>query len=130
MDFKIDDRLLADCSLLAEQDGISVLLHHNADVLWFILVPHTDAIEYYQLSSSQQQILNEQINRLSKLIKEHFEYDKVNVASIGNVVSQMHIHVVGRRKQDPYWPAVVWGQPMLRQHETAFIEAVKSQLEN
>ncbi len=130
MDFKIDDRLLADCSLLAEQDGISVLLHHNADVLWFILVPHTDAIEYYQLSSSQQQILNEQINRLSKLIKEHFEYDKVNVASIGNVVSQMHIHVVGRRKQDPYWPAVVWGQPMLRQYETAFIEAVKSQLEN
>ena len=53
MAFKIDERLTADCTVLHEQDGMSFLLHHNADVLWFILLPHTEAIEFYQLSVSQ-----------------------------------------------------------------------------
>jgi diadenosine tetraphosphate (Ap4A) HIT family hydrolase len=130
MGFKIDERLLADCSLLQEQDETSFLLHHNADVLWFILVPHTEVVEFYQLSTVQQQRLSDQINQVSRMIQDHYSYDKLNVATIGNVVSQMHIHIVARRRDDPYWPGVVWGQPMHKQHPPGFIEQVKSWLAN
>jgi diadenosine tetraphosphate (Ap4A) HIT family hydrolase len=126
MGFNIDERLIADCHVLQELDDMSLLLHNNADVLWFILVPHTDVVEFYQLSMQQQQNLCTQINRISELINNNFQFDKLNVATIGNVVSQMHIHIVARRKEDPYWPGVVWGQPVHHQHDEAFIERVSN----
>ncbi len=126
MGFKIDERLIADCNVLLEQDDISFLFHNNADVLWFILVPHTDAVEFYQLSMQQQHNICAQINRVSELINNNFQFDKLNVATIGNVVSQMHIHIVARRKDDPYWPGVVWGQTVRNQHDASFIDRVRS----
>lgn len=116
---------MADCSLVLQQPDISFLLHHNADVLWFILVPHREVTEFYQLSETQQKSLCTAVNLVSQLIDEEFDYHKINVATIGNVVSQMHIHVVGRRRDDPYWPGVVWGQAVHRQHNAEFIEQVR-----
>jgi diadenosine tetraphosphate (Ap4A) HIT family hydrolase len=130
MGFKIDERLIANCNVLQEQDEISFLLHNNADVLWFILIPHTDAVEFYQLSVQQQHNLCAQINRISELINNNFQFDKLNVATIGNVVSQMHIHIIARRKDDPYWPGVVWGQPVRNQHNASFIDQVRSLIES
>jgi diadenosine tetraphosphate (Ap4A) HIT family hydrolase len=130
MGFKIDERLTTDCNVLQERDDISLLLHNSADVLWFILVPHTDVVEFYQLSEQQQHNLCAQINRISGLIKDNFPFDKLNVATIGNVVSQMHIHIVARRKDDPYWPGVVWGQPVRNYHDASFIDRVRRLLES
>jgi diadenosine tetraphosphate (Ap4A) HIT family hydrolase len=129
MGFKIDDRLVADSSFLQQRDDVTYLLNNNADVLWFILVPHTDVVEFYKLSMSQQHNLCAQINRVSELISNNFQFDKLNVATIGNVVSQMHIHIVARRKDDPYWPGVVWGQPVHNKHDAAFIGRVRSLIE-
>lgn len=128
MDFNIDKRLLADCSLIQEHNHISFLLHANADVLWIILVPHTEVTEFYQLSSEQQLTLCNEINRVSSIINSNFKYDKLNVATIGNVVSQMHIHIVARRQDDPYWPGVVWGQPLHNRHDAAFISQIRQLL--
>jgi diadenosine tetraphosphate (Ap4A) HIT family hydrolase len=128
MDFKLDTRLLQDCSLLYQSDDISYLLHNNADVLWFILVPHTDAIEFYHLSEARQHRLCAQINRISELIDSHFDYDKINVATIGNVVPQMHMHVVARQRDDAYWPDVVWGQQTRIRHKPDFVEHVRTLL--
>jgi diadenosine tetraphosphate (Ap4A) HIT family hydrolase len=130
MGFKIDERLIADCNVLQEQDDISLLLHNNADVLWFILVPHTDVVEFYQLSIQQQHNLCLQINRVSELISRNFQFDKLNVATIGNVVSQMHVHIIARRTDDPYWPGVVWGQPVVHQHDASFIDRVRNLIES
>ncbi len=129
MGFKIDDRLVADSSFLQQRDDVTYLLNNNADVLWFILVPHTDVVEFYKLSMSQQHNLCAQINRVSELISTNFQFDKLNVATIGNMVSQMHIHIVARRKDDPYWPGVVWGQPVQNKHDAAFIDRVRSLIE-
>lgn len=126
--FEIDQRLLNDCSLLHQTRRISYLLHQNADVLWMILVPHTEAVEFYQLPDVEQQHLCQQINRISKLIDEHFDCDKINVATIGNMVSQMHIHIVGRRRQDAYWPDVVWGQPVHHRHPDDFVESLRQRV--
>ncbi|MDE5035678.1 HIT family protein, partial [Francisella tularensis] len=78
-------------------------------VPWFIVVPLTDRTEWYQLDDSQQYNINKIIKKLSDFIVKEYNADKLNVATIGNVVRQMHIHVVGRFESDPVWPAPVGG---------------------
>ncbi len=109
-EFILDKRLLNDCHLITEDDNISYLLHRNAEVVWFILVPHTLQVEFYQLDKQSRERLYEEINQLSEFISSNFDIHKINIATIGNVVSQMHIHVIGRRTDDLYWPDVVWGK--------------------
>ena len=83
---------------------------NNAHYSWFILVPKTSETEWFQLSAELQQTLNARINQLSRWIKEALHADKLNTAIIGNVVEQMHIHIIGRKHNDIAWPAVVWGR--------------------
>ncbi len=79
-------------------------------------MPYTHHIEWYELDLNFQEKLNSQINVISKLLKHHCNVDKVNIATIGNVVSQMHLHVVGRKKTDPFWPDVVWGKKEFQEY--------------
>ncbi len=127
-DFHLDPRLQNDCSLLWQDAGLSVLLHHNAEVLWLILVPHSEHSEFYQLPSAQQQRLLGEINRLSDCLQDEFGSDKINVATIGNVVSQLHIHVIGRRHDDAYWPDVVWGKPVSGTHDAESSAEIRQRL--
>ncbi|MDH5693130.1 MAG: HIT family protein [Gammaproteobacteria bacterium] len=108
-EFKLDERLQQDCILIEEQDEFIVLLMNNALVPWIVLVPKTTETEFYQLEPSLQQTCLEKVNRYSRFLKDELQVDKINVATIGNIVSQMHIHIVGRRTTDPAWPGVVWG---------------------
>ncbi|MBT3204893.1 MAG: HIT family protein [Gammaproteobacteria bacterium] len=126
--FSLDERLVKDCHVIVETDGLSYLLHSNAEVAWFILVPHTNQTEFYQLDSLLQKQLCEQVNLLSAFVKSHFNSDKINVATIGNVVSQMHIHVIGRRTDDVYWPDVVWGRESEKTYNSEQISLITEQL--
>lgn len=107
--FELDSRLKADTFEICEYLDCKVLLMNNSIVPWFIVVPFTDKTEWYQLDDSQQYNINKIINKLSNFIVKEYGADKLNVATIGNVVKQMHIHVVGRFENDPVWPAPVWG---------------------
>jgi len=82
---------------------------NNALVQWLILVPCTSKTEITDLPAEDQASLLEEINILSGFIKSNFEITKLNIASIGNIVSQLHVHVVGRHPSDYCWPGVVWG---------------------
>jgi len=86
-----------------------LLLMNNAQLPWLILVPKTEATELYELEAEQQNHINKLINQLSRFLKQHFDLHKLNIAAIGNIVNQLHIHIVGRRRDDYCWPAVVWG---------------------
>lgn len=108
-DFMLHPRLLDDCFVLGEMECSLVLLMNNALVPWFILVPRTGATEICDMEESQRALLFEEINMLSRLVKDNFPVDKLNVAAIGNVVEQLHVHVVGRSRNDYCWPHVVWG---------------------
>jgi len=108
-EFVLDERLQNDCFILAESGQFFVLLMNNSLVPWFILVPKTDKCELYQLGASMQTKVNDMINQLSKFVSNEFKTDKLNVAAIGNIVNQLHIHIVGRYKSDVFWPGVVWG---------------------
>ncbi len=109
--FQLDNRLEKDCYVLGKLHSSYLLLLNNVNVPWFILVPQTTEIEFHKLENSMQLKLIEQIKLVSNFIESQFEVTKINTATIGNIVRQMHIHIVGRHESDPYWPGVVWGQP-------------------
>lgn len=123
--FDLDERLRADCETLFETDRCSYLLHRNASIDWFILVPHIAETEFYRLEQSVQQDLCADISRVSDFICSQLGAEKMNVATLGNVVEQMHIHVIGRYRSDPYWPDAVWGRPVEKTHDTAAVQSIR-----
>lgn len=102
-------QLRADCYILGAMPHGIVLLHRNASVPWFILVPVTDQIALYQLPLAQRVAVEQVWNDLAQWVHYRFDCARVNVAAIGNLVPQLHLHVIGRRSDDPLWPGLVWG---------------------
>lgn len=87
-----------------------VLLKNNAVFPWIILVPEVDEsiTELHQLEATDYASVCFTIRQISEFMEGHFQPTKINVASIGNIVRQMHIHIVARNESDPAWPGVVW----------------------
>jgi len=108
-EFVLDERLQRDCIELGRLRLSRLLLHRNAGVAWFILVPETEVTELVDMETEEQQQLLAEINLVSAFVHDHFAVSKLNVASIGNIVAQMHVHIIGRNEQDYCWPGVVWG---------------------
>lgn len=107
--FELDARLQQDCFAIGRLKFCHLLLLDNAAVPWFILVPETAVTEVCDLDMSQQYVLIEEINAVANFLRAAFTIDKLNVAAIGNIVRQLHVHIVGRRAGDYCWPGVVWG---------------------
>jgi len=128
--FSLDPRLAADCITLGEMPLSLLLLFDNSIFPWLILVPRRDAVELFQLARDEQLALLEEINLLSRFVKDQFGSEKLNVAAIGNIVRQLHIHVVGRSSADPIWPGVVWGYPERTPYSSSDIVSVVAGLEN
>ncbi len=126
--FKLDERLHNDTHYIGTVNGITLLLHKNAEIPWFILVPETDVIELCDLPQEQHQQLMNTANQLSLFIREHFKCDKLNIAAIGNIVSQLHLHVIGRFKSDYAWPGVVWGVSSAKLYTAEKISSIQTQL--
>jgi diadenosine tetraphosphate (Ap4A) HIT family hydrolase len=108
-EFVLDPRLARDCFPLGRLAGCRLLLMNNAALPWFVLVPETSAAELHELEPAEQRALATAVARTSELLLGHFKVTKLNVATIGNVVAQLHVHVVGRHPGDYCWPNVVWG---------------------
>ena len=109
MDFKLDTRLDNDCYKLAESEFSVWLLLNNRFFPWLIIVPKTEVEELYLLPTAKQLLLQKETNLLSEFVKNNFDCDKLNIASIGNIVKQMHVHIIARTESDQCWPGVVWG---------------------
>lgn len=109
--FALDSRLEQDTFALGDFPLCRLLLSKDANYPWFILVPRrADISEIFQLDDSDRQQLWKETQFLSETLKDCFAADKMNVAALGNVVSQLHMHVIVRRRDDAAWPAPVWGQ--------------------
>jgi len=126
--FTLDPRLAKDCIVLAESDTSLLLLMNNALVPWFILVPRTSETELHALDALTQAALLQEINLLASKVKTIFAVDKLNVAAIGNVVQQLHVHVIGRRRTDYCWPHVVWGRSEREPYTPAAITELMQKL--
>lgn len=108
-DFVLDARLLADCHVLGRIAKIQLLLQRNAMLPWFVLVPESSALELHELEPALRRQLEGAADSLARFVKVRFACDKINVAAIGNVVSQLHLHVIGRWYDDCCWPQAPWG---------------------
>lgn len=125
-EFQINERLRADCVIIAKLDFSDLLLMNNSLVPWFILVPETEAVELHDLSREDHLRLTDEIRLVSRFVESEFDVEKLNVAAIGNIVRQMHIHVIGRRTDDFAWPGPVWGRPERATYEAVEIGRIRS----
>ena len=108
--FKLHTVLQRDCFVLGHFDLCQLLLMNDKNYPWFILVPRINDIqELFQLSDNAQQQLISESSDFSRTIHRLFTADKLNIAALGNVVPQLHIHHIVRFRDDPAWPAPVWG---------------------
>ena len=108
-DFVLHQQLLVDCHRLGRFDLCHLLLHKNAAVPWFILVPETDERDLLDVPVKLRTTAMNEAAAVSDFVKKILRYPKTNFAAIGNVVPQLHLHLVGRKPGDPCWPAPVWG---------------------
>lgn len=109
--FQLDHRLAQDCLLITELPLSLVLLMNDSQYPWTILVPKVDGVrEILDLSVAQQQQLWIESATLTRAMQSRYQPDKMNLAALGNVVEQLHLHHIARFRQDIAWPAPVWGK--------------------
>lgn len=108
--FNLSPVLERDSILVKELSLCQVRIIKDGELDWFILVPQINGIkEIFQLSEVDQITLLSEINHISKVLDATVGPDKLNVAAIGNMVPQLHIHIVARFKEDRAWPGTIWG---------------------
>lgn len=127
--FDLDQRLQEDTFVLGDFPLCRLLLSKDANYPWFILVPRrADISELFQLSDGDQAQLWKETTFLAETLKDSFAADKMNVATLGNVVSQLHMHVIVRKRNDPAWPAPVWGNKPAIAYESDQVAHVRERL--
>jgi diadenosine tetraphosphate (Ap4A) HIT family hydrolase len=116
-DVPIDPAFMVGSVFAADWSLCHVRLQDDARFPWLILIPRrSGAVEIADLSSADRAVLMDEIVRAGNRVRDMAAaldrpIDKLNVAALGNVTAQLHIHVVGRRRDDPLWPDPVWGRP-------------------
>ena len=109
MPFKIDKKFLKSSHHIIELKLCSIRLHDNSKFPWVILIPKRNKItDMSDLNSKDQILLMKEIVYVSKIMKKLFKTSKLNVEKIGNIVPQLHIHIIARTKKDSSWPLSVW----------------------
>jgi diadenosine tetraphosphate (Ap4A) HIT family hydrolase len=106
---KINKNFLKDSHFITDLKLCSIRLIDNSKFPWIILIPKRKNItDIFQLSSKDQNLLMREIVYASKIMKKAFNAFNLNVEKIGNIVSQLHIHIIARSKKDSSWPLSVW----------------------
>ncbi|MER2519701.1 MAG: HIT family protein [Bdellovibrionales bacterium] len=110
-DFLLHERLAADSAFVCKLGLCQLRLQNVRAVPWLILVPRrAEVSEIHQLGAADRGALMDEIVLASRVLDVLFKPDKINVGALGNIVPQLHIHVIARFKSDPAWPAPVWGR--------------------
>ncbi len=109
-DFKLHPRLEADTAFIADWPLCRVLAMNDARYPWLILVPRREATELHDLNERDRPLLIEQIAHASEKLKAFTGAAKINVGALGNLVPQLHVHIIARNPGDAAWPGPVWGQ--------------------
>jgi diadenosine tetraphosphate (Ap4A) HIT family hydrolase len=108
--FTLHERLKADTLDITRLRLSRVLLMNDSSFPWLVLVPERENIrELYDLDEKERSLLIEEITLSARIIEHLYKPDKINVGALGNLVPQLHIHVIGRFESDRAWPGPVWG---------------------
>lgn len=131
--FLLDARLQRDTVAVAESQLSLLRLFNDERYFWVILIPKVPgAVEWFDLESSWQMCLMDEALTCGKVIGSQPITQKVNLGALGNVVEQLHVHIVGRHSHDPAWPGPVWGHspavPMSQQCQSERIQTLKNSI--
>ena len=108
--FKLDDKIEQDSFLVKEYNDFQIRIMDVSEVFWVILIPTKfNLVELSDLDIKERNYLLNFMVELGDYLKFKGRYDKTNIGMLGNVVSQLHLHLVLRKKSDPAWPDPVWG---------------------
>lgn len=118
-EFKLDDRLAGDSAPATDLPLSTVRLMNERSWPWLILVPRRPGlIEIIDLDPADRLTLIEEIARAAEALRQLYRPDKLNVAALGNVVPQLHVHIIARFRSDLAWPRPVWGvKPALEPYD-------------
>jgi len=109
--FQLHPQLVCDTTAIFDLDLCQLLLMNDQNYPWVVMVPkRLDLREMHDLSPGDQQLLMGEITQVSKAMQRLFKSDKMNVAALGNMVPQLHVHVIARFEYDPAWPGPIWGK--------------------
>lgn len=135
MAFQLDDRLAADTVSVAVIDNIDIRLMRDARYWWLVLLPQIDgAVEWQDLPEAHALTLHHISMRAANVLRDLAQADKMNVAALGNMVRQLHVHVIARHEGDAAWPGPVWGVGAAQDYAddalATRLEAVRAAFEN
>lgn len=129
IDFALDRRLAADTVPVASLSLCEVLLMNDARYPWLILVPRlAGLVEIADLDASGQSGLWQEVGIASLALRSTAPCHKLNLGALGNVVRQLHVHLVARHEGDAAWPAPVWGHGSAVKYETEALATLVAQL--
>ncbi len=123
--FELDPRLAADSAFVADGPLSQVRLMDDTRFPWLLLVPRVaGAAEWIDLDGGQQRLLLAEINQVSQLLRAANGVEKLNIGALGNIVRQLHVHLVGRHAGDAAWPGPVWGSGSAVRHDAEALAAL------
>jgi diadenosine tetraphosphate (Ap4A) HIT family hydrolase len=126
--FVLDPRLAADSVFVADGPLSQVRLMDDTRFPWLVLVPRVaDVSEWLELDGSQQRLLLAEINQAGQLVRQQPGVQKLNIGALGNIVRQLHIHLVGRHAEDDAWPGPVWGNGAAIRHDPQALQTCLEQ---
>ena len=127
--FTLHAQLEADSLFVRDLKLCQLRLFHAKALPWVGLIPRREDIrEIHQLTTADRALLMDEITGVSLALEKLFKPEKINVAALGNMVPQLHVHVVARFKDDPAWPSPIWGRLPLDRRADAESNAIKAQL--
>ncbi|WP_444679186.1 HIT family protein [Halomonas sp. E19] len=128
-DLALDERLAQDSYPVTELPLCQLRVMNDRRYCWLLLIPRRDHVsEVFDLDDADQRQLWHEATRLGALLKEMTDCDKINIATLGNVVAQLHVHVVARRRDDPAWPGPVWGHGQAEPYDLDTLAEVRDPL--
>jgi diadenosine tetraphosphate (Ap4A) HIT family hydrolase len=108
--FSLNERLRKDTIRIGRMELSILLLMNDRALPWLILVPQREGVtEIDELSAGDRFLLIEEIAAVSAMVRKLYNPDKINVGALGNIVPQLHMHVIGRFRNDRAWPDPIWG---------------------
>ena len=134
MAFTLHPTLAKDSILAAKVGPLQIRLVDDARFFWLLIVPETTATELHDLDKKTAKSLWKLVRRLGQELQVHCDADKINSAAIGNLVPQLHFHIVARHIDDAAWPQPIWGygkaEPLAEATKAARIKSIQSWLGN
>lgn len=109
-EFELDGRIARDSDLIATLDLCQLRIQNDSRWPWLLMVPQrADMTEIFELSEADQAHLAAEVNQVAAALKEITGATKINVGALGNIVRQLHVHVIARFEGDANWPGPIWG---------------------